>query len=530
MSGQPVRRRGRLRPRIAAQLVSTAIHVSDRTGTVVDEWWDRQDAAATVTDDDVDVDVDVANHNARFLRRVENAGRVALRARTQRGQIAAWSTVLELPADFIDAQDQLEHYATRHSEELRATRDEVQPVIDHLNAAQRSATSWELPPVPLARRGCWAGRDHWVEHADACLDALRSSVDFGISPHNVRALVRAVADFFDPSGHGCTASAATVVSTARERHGATIAESTGKRRLSTIVRILTEKSFLRPQARGRYLTSIERMAARCHHGRAQHRAANHLDADLPRHLRPAGTPPPPAPAWAASFGARIADGHCSSLLPSTGDPVADRVAMLKHTLNCRNQETSTYSGGYRRFSDARGNLVTHSRAHAPADTDFPSSSPNTTFPTSSEPASPPPGKDKKGVESTISLRARRIADDLTRHDPEQTLATGPYAHLLTCGNGTLSLNGLARLIDRMTPTWAGTRDVLAGLVHAATSPTTGHVALGTRTRPDNPAAWMTRVLARIDWDDPDAFPPRSIVDDAFGLTWCGPRREWTNVG
>lgn len=523
--GRPGRRRGRLRLRIAAELVSTAIHLSDRTGPVVAGWWDRQDATAIVTDDEVDV----ANHNARLLRRNENAGRVALRARTQRGQVAAWSTVLDLPADFIDARDELEHYAGRISEDLRTARDELQPVIDHLNAAQRSATSWELPPVPLARRGYWAGRDHWVEHADACLDALRSSVDFGISPHNVRALVRAVADFFDASGRGCTASAATIVTTARDRHGATIADSTGKRRLSTIIRVLTEKSFLRPQAKGRYLTSIERMAARCHHGRAQHRAANHLDADLPRELRPAGTPPPPAPAWAASFGARVADGHCTSLLPSTGDPVADRVAMLKHVLSCRDEETSTYSSRYRQFSDAEENLVTHSRAHAPADTDCALSSPNNTSPPSTQSASPP-GIDKRGGDSGISLRARRIADDLTRYDPNHTLATGPYAHLLNCGNRSLSLNGLARLIDKMTPTWAGTRDVLAGLVHAATSPTTGHITLGLRTRPNNPAAWMTSVLNRINWDDPDSFPGRSAIDDAYGLTWCGPRREWTNVG
>ncbi|MGV0870444.1 hypothetical protein [Corynebacterium kalidii] len=516
-----------MRPRIAAQLVSTALHLPERHSTAGDDWRARQTRAETITVDDIAA----ANAPARNLRRVANAGRTALRARTQRGQVAAWKAVLDLPSAFLDARDELDHYAERICDDLQAAREELQPVIDHLNAAQRSATSWELPPVPLARRGCWAGREHWVEHADACLDALRDEVDFGISPHNVRALLRAVADFFDPGGHGCTAAAATIVTAAQTRHGATIAASTGRRRLSTIVRALTEKRFLRPQARGRYLTSIERMAARCHHGRAQHRAANHLDADLPRHLRPAGTPPPPAPAWAASFGARIADGHCTSLLASTGDPVADRVAMLKHTLACRNEETSTYSGGYRDFSNTGGNLVTHIRAHAPADTDLPSTSPTDSSPTQTESAPPTPSKDKKEAESGISLRARRIADDLTRHDPTNTLATGPYAHLLTCGNRRLSLNGLARLIDRLTPDWAGTRDVLAGLVHAATSPTTGHIALGTRTRPNNPSAWMTAVLTRIDWDAPDDFPGRARVDEAFGFTpWCGPRREWRNVG
>lgn len=519
--------RWRLRPRIAAGLVSTALQLSERRDSVEPDWWIRQQIAETVTREQITA----ANTTARSLRRIANVARTVMRARFQRGEISAWSKVLDLPADFVDARDELTHYADTIAEDLSRARSEIQPAIEALNAAQRSATSWELPATALATRGYWAGRDHWVEHADACIDTARADgVTLDCSPHNIRALLRGLADFFDASGHGCTAANATIVARAQQVHGATIAESTGVRRLSTITRVLTEHKFLKPQAKGRYLTSIERMAARCHHGNTQHRAANHFDANIPRHLLPTGTPPPPAPAWASTAGSRLADVHRGATPACTGDPVQWRMAMLKHVVTCRQEQQSTYTNSYWRFFPPGENWVTHQRAHAPADTDISSSSPNYDSPTPTEPASPPPIKDQKRIEPRISLRARRIADDLTRHDPARSLATGPYAHLLTCGNQSLSLNSLARLIDRLTPDWAGTRDVLAGLVHAAISPTTGHIALGLSTRPDNPAAWMRSVLSRITWQTPDSFPARGTVDEAYGLTWCGPRREWVNVG
>ncbi|OLT55253.1 hypothetical protein BJF89_15985 [Corynebacterium sp. CNJ-954] len=491
------------------------------------DWWTRQQIAETVTEEQITA----ANTTARSLRRIANVARTVMRARFQRGEISAWSKVLDLPADFVDARDELTHYADTIAEDLSRARSEIQPAIEALNAAQRSATSWELPATALATRGYWAGRDHWVEHADACIDTARADgVTLDCSPHNIRALIRGLADFFDASGHGCTAANATIVARAQQVHGATIAESTGVRRLSTITRVLTEHKFLKPQAKGRYLTSIERMAARCHHGNTQHRAANHFDANIPRHLLPTGTPPPPAPAWASTTGSRLADVHRAPFPACTGDPVQWRMAILKHTVTCREEQQSTYTDSYWRFSPPDENWVTHQRAHAPADTEISSSSPNYASPTTQEPASPPHITDQKRIESRISLRARRIADDLTRHEPDNSLATGPYAHLLTCGNRSLSLNSLARLIDRLTPDWAGTRDVLAGLVHAATSPTTGHIALGLSTRPDNPAAWMRSVLSRITWQTPDNFPTRATVDEAYGLTWCGLRREWVNVG
>lgn len=521
--------RWRLRPRIAAELVSTALHLPERHDSVEPEWWARQQIAETVTDEQITA----ANTTAKSLRRIANVARTVTRARFQRGEINAWSKVLDLPDDFVDARDELTHYADTIVEDLRRARTEIQPAIEALNAPQRSATSWELPATDLATRGYWAGRDHWVEHADACLDTARAEgVTLDCSPHNVRALIRAMGDFFDAAGHGCTASNATIVARAQHHYGATIAESTGVRRLSTITRVLTEHNFLKPQAKGRYLSSIERMAARCHHGKAQHRAANHFDANIPRHLLPAGTPPPPAPAWATGMRSRLAERH-TKLQP--GMTVADwvvatAIANQKSTVNCSDEQQSTYTDSYWRFCPPDENWVTHQRAYPPANTNILPSSPAHASPRPPKPAPPPPSTDKREPSAGISLRARRIADDLTRHDPVHTLASGPYSHLLNCGNRSLSLNGLARLIDRNTPDWAGTRDVLSGLVHAATSPTTGHISLGLRTRPDNPTAWMTSVLARIAWETPDNFPTRAAVDEAYGLTWCGPRREWVNVG
>lgn len=517
--------RWRLRPRIAAELVSTALHLPERHDSAEPDWWARQQLVETVTDEQITA----ANTTAKSLRRIANVARTVTRARFQRGEINAWSKVLDLPADFVDARDELTHYADTIAEDLRRARTEIQPAIEALNAPQRSATSWELPAADLATRGYWAGRDHWVEHADACLDTARAEgVTLDCSPHNVRALIRAMADFFDSAGHGCTAANATIVARAQQHHGATIAESTGVRRLSTVARVLTERNFLKPQAKGRYLSSIERMAARCHHGKAQHRAANHFDANIPRHLLPAGTPPPPAPAWATGMRSRLAELQPGMTVADW--VVATAIANQKSSVNCGDEQQSTYTDSYRRLSPPDKNWVTHQRANPPADTNILPSSPSHTSRTPSEPAPPPPGTDDQGLPVSISLRARRIADDLTRHDPDHKLASGPYSHLLTCGNRSLSLNGLARLIDRCTPDWAGTRDVLAGLVHAATSPTTGHISLGLRTQPNNPTAWMTSVLSRIAWDNPDNFPTRATVDEAYGLTWCGPRRNWINVG
>ncbi|MGV0870403.1 hypothetical protein [Corynebacterium kalidii] len=94
----------------------------------------------------------------------------------------------------------------------------------------------------------------------------------------------------------------------------------------------------------------------------------------------------------------------------------------------------------------------------------------------------------------------------------------------------MSLTALARLIDTHTPEWAGTRDVLAALVHSATSQATGFIALGLGSRPDNATAWMTAVLARINWGEYPHFPAWSRVAEAYQFHWCGSRRCWRNIG
>ena len=127
------------------------------------------------------------------------------------------------------------------------------------------------------------------------------------------------------------------------------------------------------------------------------------------------------------------------------------------------------------------------------------------------------------------MRAWRICDDLTRDGVDHGLDAGPYRHLVGSGAGRMSRLAVARLIDQLTPPTAGTRQVMAGLVHAATS-TTGFVALGLSTRPTNATGWLNRVLSRIDWDAVDEFPAWSKVAEAYGVHWCGPRRGWTPIG
>ncbi|MFZ2272134.1 hypothetical protein, partial [Corynebacterium variabile] len=75
------------------------------------------------------------------------------------------------------------------------------------------------------------------------------------------------------------------------------------------------------------------------------------------------------------------------------------------------------------------------------------------------------------------------------------------------------------------------REVLRGLVAAATSPTTGYVALGLSTRPRNAAAWWRTTLTRIDWTHRESFPAWSRAAEAYGFqNLGGMRRAWNPVG
>lgn len=522
----------RWRPRIAADLLTTAVNLTESKT-------DTDTSAETTTP----VDLDAANTVAGRLARVANAGRMALHARTQAGEVAAWATVLNLPSAFNDARDELEHYADHWAKEVTSGRAEIQPAVDQLNEPQTSATSWSLPVPTGTTRGVWAGPTHWLRVCEDTCDAARCRTikPLQASPHTTRALLRARASFFDRYGRNCTASAATIVERARESYGLTVATSTALTRLRAINRVLVKAGLLHIQVTGRHLTSIERLAAHLHHGGTQKKAANVVDATVPAHLLPDAPPPPDGPAYAEGLEDRLAarDTITADEQQMTLQQfIRSRAATRDHKpLASEDDKSSTYSCGYGCISSPGSTWVAHERAQARrANTENPPTGEKTPRGPVTGPTGHRFGRDKKissESKSPISLRARRIADDLTRKDPQNTLASGPYAHLTRSENGLdapMTLSHLARLIDRLTPDWAGTQDVLAGLTHAATSQATGYIALGLHTRPANPTAWMNTVLSRIDWTDPDAFPAWSTVAEAYSFHWCGNRREWANIG
>lgn len=139
-------------------------------------------------------------------------------------------------------------------------------------------------------------------------------------------------------------------------------------------------------------------------------------------------------------------------------------------------------------------------------------------------------KRKTETRSRISLRAWRITDDLSRDGVDHGLDAGPYRHLVGEGPGQMTPQRFARLIDELTPHTVGTCEVMAALVHAATSTSTGYVALGLNTRPTRAAAWWRTALSRIDWDQASAFPDWSRTAEVFGVDWRGARRGWNPIG
>lgn len=489
----------RLRPRIAADLVTTGLHLLD------------PDTRPGPVDPGTKVDWEEANAAAGFITAVANAARCAATARTPTGEIAGWRRVIDLPGPTDQAADELEYWADRLAADVAEQRRCLDPAVRALTCDQPSPTSWSLPVPDTATRGVWAGSAHWQLLAAAAVDAARATVTVDCSPANVRALIAALAASFDASGRGCTAATRTIVARAVDRFGATCAVSTGCRRLRTITRILIDADLLIVHARGRWLRSIERIAARLHHGGRQHRAANVVDANVPAHLRPTTSHSPTAPAYATGLAARLATRDAQAAGGRVVDNPAGTPTETKG-LTCDNEQPSTYTCGSG-FSSSHGcSWGAHARVSAHEGTDF-----------SSETGG---GSSTRG---RISVRAWRICDDLTRDGVDHGLDAGPYRHLIGSGAGRMSRLAVARLIDQLTPPTAGTRQVMAGLVHAATS-TTGFVALGLSTRPTNATGWLARVLSRIDWDAVDEFPAWSKVAEAYGVHWCGPRRGWTPIG
>jgi len=494
---------------------------------------------------------DQAEKIAKRLFADAHYARMCAKAWSKRGQLADLRPIVAdpdgtnvLPDDVVEAIELLQ----LHQDALVAIQHEKREAIDahitFLVSAQRSPTSFELPdlrtidPRNPDQRAMWATRAYWMTTATAVLEDHRTARATAGSPYNaspvtVAALVAALADFFDPTGHGCTASTATIAERAITRHGATVSLATARRALRTLTTALDELGFLVLVAAGRRLTALEQLAARAHHGGHQTHAANRWDATLPAYARPAtfaAPAVPTAPAYATGLTERLetrntaratADTHRSaeSAPEATGESAQESTVEPADSPvdNPAGQRLPcTYTVGTVFPTPNGSSWVAHAGARAPENTDL-------------HLEEEKPGTDKP-ASAPISLRAWRIADDLSRDGVDHGLDAGPYRHLIGHNPGQMSLTTLARMIDQLTPTTATTREVLRGLVAAATSPTTGYVALGLSTRPRNAAAWWRTTLTRIDWTHSENFPAWSRTAEAYGLHWCGPRRAWTAVG
>ncbi|WP_125175114.1 hypothetical protein [Corynebacterium bovis] len=453
------------------------------------------------------------------------------RARTSwyvRGELAAWRTAIpDLPDTFDDAVDTLTVYEDRFIDQLHHDWATLAPTIRRLNRNQPSPTCWALPAPQTATRGTWTGRGLWISAAMDCLTHTLGTTKQKRSHTNRLALVTALAHSATGQGRNITASNHTIATRAITDHGCTLAISTAIRRLQQITSTLRTHDLMVTHARGRYLTSTERCAAYTHHGRRQTRAANTSDLTLPNHLRP--TPPSAAPRPAYAHG-------------------------LAHRLAARDQhesKTSPYSYTHRFSSSLGSHRGAHTRANArehrpipPSEAPWgPSGRPtaashgtntaHTTAPTGhtgdhTRPDTPAHSK------QTPSLRAWRIADDLTRVVDRCAAANGPYAALVGPGTNQCRLVTLAHLIDTHTPSWASTRDVMRAIAHTATSKTTGYIALGLpRHRaqlPHNPTGWLTTLFTKLTWHDTDQHPTWHTTATAYGVTWNGTRHRWTPNG
>lgn len=491
---------------------------------------------------------DQAEKIAKRLFADAHYARMCAKAWSKRGQLADLRPIVAdpdgtnvLPDDVVEAIELLQ----LHQDALVAIQHEKREAIDaHINflrSVQRSPTSFELPdlraidPRNPDQRAVWATRAYWVATATAVLEDHRTARATAGSPYNaspvtVAALVAALADFFDPTGRGCTASTATIAERAITRHGATVSLSTARRALRTLTTALDELGFLVLVAAGRRLTALEQLAARAHHGGHQTHAANRWDATLPAYARPSTPEVPTAPAYATGLTERLETRNTARATADTRSatepaPEATGESAQESTVEPADSPVDnpagqrlpcTYTVGTVFPTPNGSSGVAHAGARAPENTDFCPEEEKT--------------RTDKTAAAPISLRAWRIADDLSRDGVDRGLDAGPYRHLIGHNPGQMNLTTLARMIDQLTPTTATTREVLRGLVAAATSPTTGYVALGLSTRPRNAAAWWRTTLTRIDWTHPENFPAWSRTAEAYGLHWCGSRRAWNPIG
>lgn len=151
-------------------------------------------------------------------------------------------------------------------------------------ATRQSGHSWALTAEPgvLARIVCWSSRRRWLTAVASAL-ATREGEALcrrQIRPIVVLAVARAMARFADSkTGRSVTASAGTIAARAAELLGRA---SLSSRTVFTARRILSQLGYAVEVARGRYLTSEERLAAAEHHGGVQDRAASTWALTSPR--------------------------------------------------------------------------------------------------------------------------------------------------------------------------------------------------------------------------------------------------------
>ncbi|WP_342011686.1 hypothetical protein [Corynebacterium bovis] len=493
---------------------------------------DRDQNQGTTTDNDGDVHgPDLPPDHTRALAAginlLINTATRAQSAWSIRGELAAWRHAMpDLPDSFDDAVDTLTVYEDHFINQLHHDWTQLTPTITNLNRTQPSPTCWARPADTTHQKCTWTGRDQWITHACTYLDHTMRGPGMACSPANRHALVTALAHSAQPDGHNLTAAHRTIADRAITDHGCTLSLSTATHRLRVIRYLLENAGFHHTDAHGGHMDARERLAAYVHHGGRQTQCANTAHLTLPAHLRP--TPPAsPHPAYATDLAERLA--------------ARDAAEVRKYT----------YSYTHRPLPLTDSHRVAHKRAHArehpeiqlsealqgpsghPAAASHSTNTAHTTAPTGHTAAYACPDTPAHSRKAP-SLRAWRIADDLTRTVNGCTAANGPYAALVGPGTTQCRLTTLARLIDTHTPDWATTRDVMRAIAHHATSPTTGHIALGLpRHRnhlPHNPTGWMTTLITRLTWNDTDHHPTWHTTATAFGTTWNGTRHRWTPIG
>ncbi|WP_125197064.1 hypothetical protein [Corynebacterium bovis] len=444
-----------------------------------------------------------------------------------RGELAAWQAAMpDLPDDFDDAVDTLTVYEDRFIAQLRHDWATLTPTIRRFNRNQPSRTCWARP----ARRpvtGTWTGRGLWITHACNHLDHTMRGPGMACSAANRQALVTALAHSAHADGHDLTAAHKTIASRAITTYGCTLSLSTATHRLRVIRYLLEDAGLHHTDAIGGHLKAEERLAAFAHHGHRQTHCGNTAHLTLPDHLRPTPQPRSPRPAYATGLTERLA--------------AREAAHVRKYTYSYTHRFLSL-TGGHRGAHE-RATAREHTPIHSSEAPQRPSGNPTAASHSTNTPHTPAPTSHREAYpwpdtpaprRKTPSLRAWRIADDLTRVVDGCAAANGPYAALVGPGKNQCRLITLARLIDTHTPTWAGTRDVMRAIAHTATSHTTGHIALGLprhRTHlPHNPTGWLTTLITHLTWHDHDQHPTWSHTADAFGVTWNGTRHKWTPVG